>query len=275
MLASFDNVKVEYAKVSAREGAFAVVNLDYDQAWLQDDGSVIRHKSRPSRNTSAKNVLGLPATARFVVQAGARDSITLHEDLQWWMHSLCVERVPSINESEAKSSWRSLMSGKDMQARFFTDFAGSETNADYINGTNLDKEAMRGKPLSTGGGVLKILENKRIYRIGGTNCYKHEAINPFGNYRQYHPSTHFWLFFYPTTSRREGVITRDRALIENLSIPFSQYRDNAVMPVFGAEGNDFNFVPVDRVRILGVTEKIPSPYVMPFGQYKPNPYERF
>ncbi len=230
------------------EGKFGVVNLDFDQRW--EDGTY--RKSRPSRNGSPIYTEGLPATSRFIV-SGNSEYVLLKEDLQRWMHDLCKARVPSIGEQEAKDSWKSLMDG----GRYITDFAGSDTNADYINGTHLDVEPMKLKPMVTGGALLKIIGERRL---GGYDCYVVEAINPTGNYRQYSPATHPHLFFQPTISRREQIVTRWHALIEYLSIPFPQYRDNVILPVFAMAGMNENYIPKFRVRVLGEYEPTPSPY---------------
>lgn len=244
------NIKVSFnfADKPRGEGKFGIVKADYDQLW--EDGTF--RKSRPSRNGSSLTTYGLPATARFIVGSGD-EYVSLHQDLQVWMHNLCKARVPSIGEQEAKDSWKSLMWG----GRYITDFAGSDQNADYINGTHLDVEPMKLKPSVTGGALLKI---KGERNLGGYACYIVEAIDPTGDYRQYSPATHPHLFFEPTISRREQIITRWHALIEYLSIPFPQYRDNTILPVFAMAGMNENYLPKFRVKVLDEYEPTPSPY---------------
>ncbi len=271
------DIAFEPRQIPKRIGLFGVVKLDYDQAWIQDDGSIITGKSRPSRNNADDGIRGLPATARFMVENSKRDNISLHQDLQLWMHDLCRQRIPGTSEAEAQKSWGSLTSGSGMSARFFTDFAGSDTHADYVNGNNLDKEPMKGKPLVTGGAILKIIGERRV---AGTNCYVVEAINPTGNYRQYNPRDHWWLFFYPTVSAREQVRDAEGNLlyfIEYISEPFPQYKNKTVMPVFATAGENENYIPKGRVKILGEYDALPSPFVnsaVPGSEtyYYANPY---
>lgn len=271
------DIAFEPRQAPKRIGVFGVVKLDYDQVWLQDDGSTVTKKSRPSRNGVENRIRGLPATARFMVANPKTDTVSLHQDLQLWMHDLCRRRIPSTPEAQAKMSWRSLTSGSGMSARFFTDFAGSETHADYVNGNNLDKEPMKGKPLVTGGTILKIIGARKV---GGTNCHVVEAINPTGNYRQYNPRDHWWLFFYPTVSAREQVKDANGKLlyfIEYISEPFPQYKNNTVMPVLAMAGQNENYIPKGRVRILAENEALPSPYLnssVPGSEtfFYPSPY---
>ena len=270
-------IAFEPRKDLKRIGVFGVVKLDYDQSWLQDDGTTVTKKSRPSRNGVENRIRGLPATARFMVTASNGGIVSLHQDLQLWMHDLCRQRIPSTPEAEAKMSWRSLTTGSGMSARFFTDFAGSETHADYVNGNNLNKEPMKGKPLVTGGTILKIIGGRRV---GGTDCHVVEAINPTGNYRQYNPRDHWWLFFFPTISARVQV--KDASgkflyFLEYISEPFPQYKNKTVMPVLALAGQSENYIPKGRVRILAENEPLPSPYLnssVPGSEtfFYPNPY---
>lgn len=261
IIADFGTSQITYTPNATRAGKFGVVNLDYDQVWQLETGGTLTHKSRPSKNNAPLTTLGLPATARFIV-AGNDEYVLLHKDLQLWMHSLSWARVPSMSEADAKNEWRGLM----WDGRMITDYAGSSTHADYVNGTHLDREAMKLKPMVTGGSIVKIIGERRVK---GVDCYVVEAINPIGNYRQYNPAVHWWLFFYPTISRREGVRARDRADVENISIPFPQYRDRVILPVFAMAGSNENYIPKERVRVLRDNEALPNPYV----PVRDNPYK--
>lgn len=257
IIATYNETKAEYRL--RRTGEFGVVNLDYLQRWGADY-NYVTHKSRPSRNKAGVSILGLPATARFV-ENNDGGIVSLHRDLQLWMHELCKSRVPSMSDQQAKNSWYSLME----DGKFITDHAGSATHANFVNNTNLLKEPMKLKPMVTGGTILKI---KGERRVKGVDCYVIEAVNPTGDYRQYTPQTHWWLFFYPTISRREQVVRPDHALIENLSIPFPQYNEQVILPVFAMAGMNENYVPKDRVTL--VSGDFPSPYV---GRDIANPYQ--
>lgn len=245
-------------------GKFGVVNLNYDQRWVMDDGRVLYHVSRPTRNgTKGVVINGAPDTARFMVAGGIPDTVDLHSDLQLWWHGLCRERIPGTSDAEAKASWRSLTSGGGEgggEGRFMTDFAGTDTRADYINGVNLDKGVAKAKPMVCGGAILKIIGERTV---GGTDCHVVDAIDPIGNYRQFNPRVHFWLFFYPTISRREPMFDAKGQFIgflEYLSVPFPQYKNKALAPVFGVAGRPNNFIPKDRVRLLDINQPLPSPF---------------
>lgn len=260
VVADFGNTQVNYTP-NTRVGKFGVVILDYDRVRKRDDGKVVTHKSRPSFNGSPIRTKSLPATARFIV-SGSDEYVTLHKDLQLWMHSLSWNRAPSMSEVEAKDSWRSLT----WDGRMITDYAGSSTHADYVNGTHLDREPMKLKPMVTGGSIVKIIGERRVK---GVDCYIVEAINPTGNYRQYNPTDHWWLFFFPTSSVRDRVITRESAEIENISNPFPQYKDRAILPIFAMAGQNENYIAKDVVRILRGDESLPNPYY----PLRDNPYK--
>lgn len=234
-------------------------------------------KSRPTNNGSASNKLGLPDTIKGVQENKVKDFVFLSERMQKWMHKLCWERVPSMSESEAKLSWKSLMNGgggqegSQMSARAFSDYKGTETNADYINGANLDKDPVAMKSILTGGAWVEII---KYMRINGVEVVKIAAIDPLSEFEQLNPSTHPWLFFYPTISRREKVIEgKDNKFngrfIENLSIPFPQYKDRAVLPIWAQPGTDYVYMPADRLieRLSPVNPFRGSSYAYP------NPYE--
>lgn len=264
------------------EGTFGVVNLNYDQRWVMDDGRVMVHVSRPTRNgTKGVVINGAPDTARFMVAGGLPDTVDLHSDLQLWWHSLCRERIPSASDEDAKAAWRSLTSGggtaDSKEGRFMTDYAGTDTRADYVTGVNLNSGVAKAKPMVCGGSILKIIGERKV---GGTDCYVIEAIDPVANYRQFNPRDHFWLFFYPTISRREPTWDSKGNFVkflEYLSVPFPQYKNKALAPVFGAAGRASNFIQKDRVRLIDINNPLPSPfrnstvagYVTPLY---PNPY---
>jgi hypothetical protein len=239
-----------------RDGIFGVVKLDYDQLWPETGMVNVSRRTRDNapriEDGNIPHREGLPATARFMVDK----VVIMTPDIQLWMHKLCWDRCPSLSEKEAKNSWRSIMTGY----RFITNYAGSGTHADYVNGTNLESDPMQLQPMATGGAIVKITGNKYLQ---GVDCFEFEAIDSLGNYRSYNPDSYPYLFFQPTSSVREEILKNGRWLgkwRENLSLPFPQYREQSVIPIF-AVGTNRAYLPKWRIRILGSNEAFPSPFV--------------
>lgn len=255
---------VERAEVD--DAIYGVVNLDYDQLWPEhviEEPKRRFHVSRPTRNGAVRKFKGLPAVARFMVDA----FVKMNRDIQHWMHGLCVDRVSDIPELEGKNSWASLMADD----RFITNFFGSTTCADYINGTNLNKDDMKLQPSACGGAILKITGEGRVR---GEDCWEFEAIDCLGDYRQFNPIDHWWKFYFPNNSMRVEIWQKSNGVIvppntsnsqwtgyyrENKADPFPQYRNRSIIPVW-AVGTDKNYLAKWRIRILEPGER-PSPFV--------------
>ena len=273
-----------------RDGKFGVVNLDYDQLWIEDDGSVKFHLSRPSKEGKPIDVRGLPATARFPVPKGGYETVTLYEPLERWMYALCKSRA-NMTEAGLFSSWRSLLSGGTPEhgnsARFFSDLAGTETNRSFVLGSNPDAEPIKVKPLACGGTIVKIVGETTV---AGQPCWIIDVVDPF-NFQATDPDVHYWRLCYPSISIREpifkykngendsaGVIFTDK-YIESISEPFTgQFDGKAVIPMLGKDGRAC--IQKVRVKILSPDEPLPSPFVNayvpsapPFTtNFYPNPY---
>lgn len=250
----------------ASEGVFGLVNLDYDQLWPKhviEEPSRRYHVSRPTRNGATRQFKGLPAVARFQVDT----FVEMNRDIQLWMHGLCVARVPGIPALEARNDWAGLM----RDDRFITNRFGSTTCADYINGTNLNKEDMKLQPSACGGAILKITGEDEV---GGEDCWEFEAIDCMENYRQFNPKDHWWLFYEPNNSVRVEIWKKSNGVLvppntpnsqwtglyrENKADPFPHYRNRSIIPVWAVETNR-NYLPKWRMRILAPGER-PSPWV--------------
>ena len=255
----------------ARVGTYCIVNPDYQQKWT--GFKVNELASRPTRNGIAYNAVsgqGLPATARFVDDT----PVKFVRDLQYWVHGLCSENA-SISDAEKKAAFRSLWRDN----AWMSNFAGTWSRADYINNNGLPPE-IQIQPMATGGALLRVVGETRVKQ---TDCLLIEAINPTKAYNPYHPRTHPWLFFRPTLSVRQWIFDNKNNVIrkeEWYNEPFSQYAENAVVPVFGFVSDArsvtgwANVIEKYRVRILGTTEAVPNPFIIR-GRVKPNPYEGF
>lgn len=235
---------------------WGIVNADYDQVW--DEGfNFVHHVSRPKRNQPSINVAkGLPATARFTLDTRVRFT----RDLQFWIHGLCCERL-GVSPANYNTSYKSEHASLWRQGAFMTN---DSMGADYINKERLDKEDWKMQPMGCAGTLLKI--------VGETSKdWIFEAINPLTGYRNFHPSTHRHLFFEPNNSRREFRIFF--GWDESICIPFGQYQNRAIVPIFGDGNTNRNRIQKWRVRELFSGEPVPTPYNTSGGFVYPNPYE--
>lgn len=265
---------VEYRKKQVfRTQTFGVVNPDYEQVWGADYNYSTK-VSRPSRNGTPYNVpsgRALPATARFLDDTPVKFTC----DLQEWVHSICCERVPSAGDTDKKNWFRSLWRGN----AFMSNFAGTDTRRDCISKTNLNADFPQVQPMATGGALLRIVGESKAR---GVDCYTFEAINPLDNYRDYHPTTHKWLFFGPTLSARTPLYDGKGFVVgyeEWYQEPFHHYGEQTVIPIFGFikdERSSTGWVSIldkGRVRVLQNDEPVPNPYLLRDGRQLSNPYE--
>lgn len=238
---------------------WCVINPDYQQHWDEDFNFAFQ-VSRPKRNNPNINVaLGLPAAGRFTLDTRVRFT----KDLQFWIHGLCCERL-GVSPDKYLVSYKSEHASLWRQGAFMTNDAGTDQYADHVNGTKLNKEDPKMQPMGCAGTLLKI--------VGETSKdYIFEAINPTKGYRVFHPSTHRHLFFEPANSRREWRIFF--GWDESICIPFGQYQNRAIVPIFGNGNTNRNQIQKWRVRVLFPGEPVPTPYNTSGGFVYPNPYE--
>lgn len=91
----------------------------------------------------------------------------LRESWQWFAFSVfeAYAAPTGFSLSTLKQKWADFMHG----AKFITNGFGSETNADYINGTNLDKEPMKQETILTCGTMVILTgENRTISKTPST-----------------------------------------------------------------------------------------------------------
>lgn len=266
LIASFGTTRAEYKIVDTPPPdvypKWGIVNLDYDQVW-DEDFNFAHHVSRPKRNDPGITVeKGLPQVARFTLDT----RVKFTEDLQYWIHGLCSERIPSKPEAFINAAFASLWRA----AGFMTNDKGIEGRRDYINRTNLNSEYAMIQPMGCGGALLKIVDET-------PRDWIFEAINPFEDYWQFHPNNpeHRHLFFEPNNSRRQKIKDIFGLTVgwdESISIPFGQYDNKAVVPILGDGNTSRNRIQKWRVRILHPGEPVPSPYLNGSGYVYPNPY---
>lgn len=256
---------------AGREGKFLVINPDYDQNWGVDFNYAY-HVSRNTRNKvpyGAVSGLAVPATARFTDDR----FVYFVCDLQYWLHGINAGRAPGVGEERLKADFKSCFRDN----AWITNYAGTFTREDCINGSNIGYGWPQIQPMSVGGAVHRLVDETRL-------DYLIEAINPQVNFRDYHPTTHWWLFYRPTISAREWIFDSKKNVIERrewFNEPMHFYAENMVMAVFGfiphagSSTGFVNRVPKYRCRILGAFESIPNPFIMRFGRSMPNPYEGY
>lgn len=271
-------MQVRVSLQKPRTGKYLIVNPDYEQVW--EDG-----RTRISRNT--KNGVAYGAVSGQAVPATARFSddrfVSFTCDLQEWIHKLCSERAPHLTEARRKADFASCFRDNV----WMSNFAGTKTRQDCINKTNIGLGFPQLQPMATGGDLLKyVSENSKDYLI--------EAINPF-DYKQYHPTTHKWLFFEPKLSARYWTENQKKLVGEKeynndghpdkttpkqewYQEPMHFYGENSIMAIWGfipdvrSSTGWVNRIPKMRCRFLGENEPVPNPYKMRFGRSRRNPY---
>lgn len=238
MIARFGNMTAEY-----RTSRYGNILLQYDLY------GVSRLTQTGSTNMRTK---GAPDTVKLPIPVGKTDWNYMTENFQRWLFKLNWSRTPSMPEADAKASWRSLFSGQGVAARAFTDYAGSDTNADYINEAHLDAEPMKLKMIICPSFVKIIGEDNRNV-IKTEDCWIIEAIDPLSDLERYSLSSHRHLFFFPSISIR--IPYRDKngsftgKFIEYVSEPFPHFNNLVVMPIVGRAGQPFQYVPKSRIAL--------------------------
>lgn len=237
---------------------FCYVLPDYDQQWPIWEGGKF-HVSRPTKNlgTAFRNTFGLPATARL---AGLQKDTPMTKDIQLWIHGLCRAGVPSMSDAIAANAFASLFRDN----AYATNYAGTTTRADYINGTNLGAGLPMLMGVTCGGTLLKRVGEKNI---GVVPHWAVETIDATKDYRSFNPVDHPHLFYQPVTSRREKIMVENNHgdLVwsgkweEWHAIEFSQYDGYAIVPIL-TNGVSIAYIPKWRVKVLAPGECAPSPF---------------
>lgn len=278
------SVTIHKKEKPKRDGTFLIVKNDYDQVW--PDHNNITRVSRNTRNGVAYNApsgKAVPATARFVDDR----FVNFTCDLQEWIHGLCAERVPNASQQQLGTWFRTCFRDNV----WMSNFAGTWTRQDCINGTNIGTGWPQLQPMATGGSLLRFVAQGRVKN---EDVFYIEAINPLDQYSIYHPDKDIGLFFYPSLSARwwkefeDLTSEQNKAHLDKVTLkqewyqePMHFYSENTVMAVFGFIPDNrsstgwVNIVQANRCRFLGSDEPVPNPWIMRFGRTKPNPYEGF
>lgn len=222
--------------------------------------------SRPSHNElhEAKVPLcsklppkyGLPAT----IKTFNSRFMKLTRPWQNYWFGLLKLAAPTWEVGNLKRAWASLTKSD----RCYTNGKGSDILADYINGQNLDKGPMMKETIFTTGAILSILDHGKVYAMRGGLYYKIAILDGRKNPPALPTSIERspWLH-WATISRRElewnGSNWTGR---EDYVIRFPQL-DGLNVPVPNMGYGTFDYVPVERIRILAAGEVAPDPYIYP------------
>jgi hypothetical protein len=205
---------------------------------------------------------GLPETEKFLIS----DFLSLTPAWQNFWFGLMVHHARGLNipEDRMKKEWASLTDGR----KAFTNKNGSEEKADYINGTNLDKEPIRKEGLSTCGNIVKALGDPEIK--SGELWVPVECIN----YNDAPPQIEAvadlrHLVHAATICRPELIDDTKTELAPNGKFrvnPFPNYDSGngsrvPYVPVPMIAKGGINWIKLSRLRKLTPGERIPSPYV--------------
>lgn len=189
---------------------------------------------------------------------GAKDSVVrLTQSLQnFWYALLNQYRPIGWTDAQMKKAWASLTADD----RAFTNFSGSTTRHDYINGTNANKPDMNmDKYRACGGNVVWVLDERPVdlfFKGKVRPCLKVMAIDPT-------VPLDATLINYLKTPWLVHIATNDAyqkqpdGSWKPIVFGFPQLDGNWVqVPTFGVGG--FNYLPVDCLEKLPNPEEIPS-----------------
>lgn len=149
--------------------------------------------------------------------------------------------------------WKSLTKGD----RSHTNRAGSDTNWDPISQKDQNgKELMRFFQVITGGWVAKRSSERALY-------YKVECIKASGNYRQFTPDTHPWLFDVPLITARVKVLNDkgkwDGKTWRHETRRYGQFGGNPILPAM-LPADDKCLIEKSICRILDPYEPTPDKF---------------
>lgn len=179
---------------------------------------------------------------------------TLTEPWQWFWYG---QNKPSgFGESE----WKRQFGKYTADDAFITDYHGSTTSADYVNGTNLDKDPMKIKLLYTGGNVmtgrLATFPDGEFLIPSYLNAF---APPPVGMTRLTHP----W-YIHEATNISNFLPGSTTQRFVNPFVNFGG-RNTGIGVNYPFMGNPEKLarIPVAWLRKLAPDEPIPSPYNPP------------
>ena len=261
---SIDGVEYKYFPRVIPSKQYGVITRDFDMVWPPDEdwpngitrvSRVTRNKLGPNYDVLRKGIWGsgLPATERNVEDI----VIDLDEKLQFHIHNTSSKRAEiSPTSSLAKSSFGSFTRGNS----YAFDFAGSNTNHDYINNTNTDKDNIKNKVMLTSGAVFEIIGSE-VYK--SIDCWVIKAINVLTEDVEKYTDLDITMGYSPTISRRERIMNTDGSWTglyhEDKVIPFPQYNEKAWMFNYSKTGR--LYIHKNRCQLIESLDERPEIYV--------------
>ena len=273
IIARFPHGTALYEKIiqPVRDGVFVVIKTSQEVYGV----------SRPTHNGAVKRFLALPDMWAITPENQKLPNgkpkphyLVMTEDFCHWLFRLNVERHKrkKFESEQAYRDWHTIARNKNSPEhqyirwwvslmkgdRSHTNRYGSDTNYDPISGENEGRELMRYFQVVTGRGVLKLVKNRG-------DKFGVEVINMSkGDYRNYHPDTHWWLFDQPIMTGRKQIGTDNKGSPiwdENLIVQFPQFEPTRpIMPVI-LPYDSVGWVTSEYARLLG-DEPMPSKSVL-------------
>ena len=201
---------------------------------------------------------GLPATHK------TRKSKWMKLTPAWqnYWFGLLKLAAPGMTTGELKRAWARLTAGN----RCYTNDHGSEDHADYINATNWNKPPMAKETIFTTGAILMVLDDAKRYYMAREWYYKVAILD--GNKKPPAlPASAAVSAFTHWATNSARLLTRDgdgtlegREDIVNRFPQLHTETHDYDVPVPNMGNGSFDYVLVNRLRILGQGEAWPYPY---------------
>lgn len=259
MIANFGDVKAEYKLKPA-----GYVRLK-DSIELYGKDRLTYNEAGKAPNFEEK---GVPDVWRIGVD-GKRplDHVALTEDLQHWIFRINLEMYQGArfaSEQAYRDYWRSMPKSNQLVGWFTSVLRGngSHTNRagfgekpkgniparNYISGENPENGVPKFFHIVTGRWVAR--KSRDVTKnIAGVKCLPLEVINiSKGDYRNYHPFTHPYLFDRPLITGR-NMVKDPKGGVKILSYfraPYSQFGNRVTLPVMLPFDNE-GWIPVSQI----------------------------
>ena len=197
--------------------------IPYDMEWTVDN--LPRHTSLDYAKYKAQGAeVGLPCQYSLY----QNEWIPLTMRLQDWLFTvLCLSS--GMSYAAGKADWKQFTS----DGRCFTNGAGSDTRADYVNGTNILAGPMEWETLVCAGNYVEVIGDPVYFHVDylmqGVKNYKHYPIRCLDTRKPLPAPAEFLkdkaVCHVPTTIRGDGT-----------TWVFPQFNERAVYPVWSKTG---------------------------------------
>jgi hypothetical protein len=184
---------------------------------------------------------GVPSTVRLKIF----DYVELTRPIQeWYFEIFSAAAKGSMTETQLKKAWAGFWA----HGRAFNDGLGTtQGRNDWINKPNGEGEGIGMNKIVCSGATLEIIGGPE--NVAGEACWKIRTFNSAAMDLSATPRTHPYQFFDATNATRDGRIE-----------PFPQLGMLPIPTPIISRNMGYDFIPCDRVRVLGQDEALPSPY---------------